>query len=193
MGIQQGTSLNHWNYFLAIECDIDAVSRFIEPCKENYGTYSQELTRILISSASEIDVLLKGLCEQLNPAARADNIGNYESVIKIHLPQIFDFKLQIPRWGLEFTPWVNWENNKPPIWWTACNKVKHHRDSEYKQASLKNTLNSVAALFIINLYYHREHAEQATLLPMQKLFRVDERHFDGTTFNDVEFGINYVL
>ena len=25
MGVQQGHSLNHWNYFLAIESDIDVV------------------------------------------------------------------------------------------------------------------------------------------------------------------------
>ena len=56
MGIQQGHSLNHWNYFLAIEGDIDAISRFIEPCEDNYQTYSQELARTLIASASEIDV-----------------------------------------------------------------------------------------------------------------------------------------
>ena len=193
MGIQQGHSLNHWNYFLAIESDIDAISGFIEPCEDNYETYSQELARILIASASEIDVLLKSICEQINPAAKADGIGKYETVIRNNIPQLFDFRLQIPRWGLELTPWIDWAANHPPLWWTACNKVKHHRDTEYKRANLKHTLNSVAALFIINLYFHKQHAERATLLPMQKIFRVGDAHFNRTTFNDVEFGINYVL
>lgn len=193
MGIQQGTSLNHWNYFLAIESDIEAVSRFIEPCEDNYQTYSQELARLLIASASEIDVLLKTLCDEIEPAANADKIGKYETVIRNSLPQLFDFKLRVPRWGLELTPWIDWDANNSPRWWTACNKVKHHRGAEYKRANLKHTLNSIGALFIVNLYFHRQHAEQATLLPMQKLFRVDDAHFNGTTFNDVEFGINYVL
>ena len=193
MGIQQGNSLNHWNYFLALESDIEAVSRFIEPCEDNYQTYSQELARVLIASASEIDVLLKGISEQINPAVRADNIGRYETVIRASLPQVFDFKLHIPRWGLELTPWIDWTANNPPLWWTACNKVKHHRITEYKRANLKHALNSVGALFIANLYFHRQYAEHARLLPMQKLFRVDGAHFNGTTFNDVEFGINYAL
>jgi hypothetical protein len=193
MGIQQGHSLIHWNYFLAIESDIDVVSRFIEPCEDNYQTYSQELARILIASTSEIDVLLKGICEQIEPAAKADNIGKYETVIRNNHPQLFEFKLHIPRWGLVLKPWTDWAANQPPLWWTACNKVKHHRDAEYKRANLKHTLNSIGALFIVNLYFHREHAEQAMLLPMQKLFRVDDTHFGGTTFNDVEFGIKYVL
>lgn len=193
MGIPQGHSLNHWNYFLTIESDIDAISRFIEPCEDNYKTYSQELARILIASASEVDVLLKGVCEQIAPEAKADKIGKYEVVIRDNIPQIFDFRLQIPRWGLELTPWVDWTANHPPLWWTACNKVKHHRGKEYKRANLKHALNSIGALFIVNLYFHRQHAEQAMLLPMQKLFRVDDVHFNGTTFNDVEFGVNYEL
>jgi hypothetical protein len=193
MGIQQGHSLNHWNYFLAFESDIDVVSRFIEPCENNYQTYSQELARILISSTSEIDVLLKGICEQIEPAEKADNIGKYETIIRNNHPQLFEFKLHIPRWGLELAPWTDWAANQPPLWWTACNKVKHQRDTEYKRANLKHVLNSVGALFIVNLYFHRKYAEQAMLLPMQKLFRVDDTHFGGTKFNDVEFGINYVL
>lgn len=193
MGIHQAHSLNHWNYFLTIESDIDTISRFVEPCENNYQTYSQELARILIASASEIDVLLKGLCEKIEPTAKADNIGKYETIIRNNIPQLFNFKLQIPRWGLELTPWINWATNTPPLWWTACNKVKHHRNTEYNQANLKHTLNSVGALFIINLYFYRQQAEQAMLLPMQKLFRVDDIHFNGTTFNDVEFGVNYIL
>jgi len=193
MGIQQGHSLNHWNYFLAIESDIDAISRFIELCEDNYNTYSQKLVLILIASASEIDVLLKGICEQIEPAANAKKIGEYETVIRNNLPQIFNFKLNIPRWGLELTPWIDWKADNPPLWWTACNKVKHHRDTEYKQANLEHALNSVAALFIINLYFHRQHAKQATLLPMPRIFRVDDAHSNGTTFNGVEFGIHYVL
>jgi len=48
MGIQQRKSLNHWNYFLAIESDLEAVSRYIEPCKANFKTYSIEQARILV-------------------------------------------------------------------------------------------------------------------------------------------------
>lgn len=193
MGIHHGQSLNHWNYFLAIESDIDAISRFIEPCDGNYDTYSQELARILLASASEVDVLLKGLCQQIDANSNADSIGCYETVMRNNLPQIFGFNVKVPRWGLQLNPWVNWTQNAPPLWWSACNKVKHHRDTEYHQANLKHTLNSVAALFIINLYYHRDQAENARLLPIQTLFRVNDDHFGNTTYDGVEFGVNYVL
>lgn len=193
MGIHEGRSLKHWNYFLAIESDINVISRFIEPCKANYKTHSLELARILLASASEIDVLLKSLCHQLDPDNNAKSIGRYEAVIRNYKPDIFDFKLTVPRWGLEFTPWTSWKQNKPPLWWTANNKVKHHRDTDYEQANLYNTLNSVGALFIINLYYHQVCEDNPYLLPLQNLFKAENRFINGRTWMGDEFGIDYEL
>ncbi len=41
-------SLSHWNYFLAVEEDLNGVSRYIEFDNNNYKTYSLELARILM-------------------------------------------------------------------------------------------------------------------------------------------------
>ena len=103
------------------------------------------------------------------------------------------FEATLPRWGLNLVPWSKWASNEIPIWWTAYNKVKHHRDKQYYRANLHNTLNAVAALYIINLYFYKQEAESAQLLPMPSLFRPTNEHFGGTTLNDVEFGINYKL
>lgn len=193
MGIRQGKSLHHWNYFLTIESDVEAMTRYIEPCKANQKTYSHELARLLIASASEVDVLLKQICQNLDASEKASSVGKYEKVLRAHLPQIFAFKSHIPRWGLKLRPFEDWRKNSPPAWWTACNKVKHHRDTHFPQATLKNTLNSFAALYIANLYYHRELAENAGLLPLQRLIRADDAYLNGTTFVGIEYGINYVL
>lgn len=193
MGIRQGRSLNHWNYFLTIENDVEAMTRYVEPSKANQGTYSHELARLLLASASEADVLLKAICQNIDPDAKASSIGKYERVLRENLPQIFDFRVHLPRWAIKLRPFEDWKQGKFPAWWTACNKVKHHRDTQFRQATLKNTLNSFAALYIINLYYHRDLAENAGLLPLQKLIRPSEANINGTTFVDIEFGINYAL
>ena len=62
----------------------------------------------------------------------------------------------IPRFGLELNPWSNWNAEDNPIWWRSHTKVKHHRDIHFNQANLKNTLNAMAALNIVILYYYRE-------------------------------------
>ncbi len=50
MGIQQKETLLHWNYFLAIESDLEKVSRYIEFAENNYGVYSIELAHLLLTS-----------------------------------------------------------------------------------------------------------------------------------------------
>jgi len=54
-----GPSLAHWNYFLALEKDIEVLSRYVEFTQKNFTCYSLEILRILFSAASEVDVVAK--------------------------------------------------------------------------------------------------------------------------------------
>ena len=63
MGIYWKATQLHWNYFLALEADVCKLSRYIELQKDNYETYSIELVRILFAACSEIEVVMKLLCE----------------------------------------------------------------------------------------------------------------------------------
>ncbi|HLA26796.1 MAG TPA: hypothetical protein VJZ49_02760 [Syntrophales bacterium] len=102
--------------------------------------------------------------------------------------------MTIPRFGLELTPWSNWGDvNGVPDWWTAYNKVKHHRNTDYERGNLQNCMNAAAGLFVVILYFYKEKAKKAELIPIPSLFRVTDEHLNGTTFNDTEFGINYRL
>ena len=194
MGIlQEHSYLSHWNYFLALERDVEHLSRYVEFSTNNWDAYSLEMARIILAAASEADVLLKSLSARVCPEAKAENILGYKEVLAESFPDIPMFEVLLPRWGLNLTPWSNWANNEVPLWWTAYNKVKHHRDNEFHRANLHHTLNAVAALYVINLYFYRDQAVEAKLIPMQSLFRPSNEHFGGTTFNDVEFGINYRL
>ena len=80
-----GTPKHHWNYFLAIEKDLEKLSRYIEFSNDNLGTYSIELSHILLSASSEIDVMMKQLCGLLDPDKATNNINDYKDVIKAHL------------------------------------------------------------------------------------------------------------
>jgi len=191
--LQGGKYLTHWNYFLALERDLEVLSRFVEFSQDNWRAYSIEMARIILASASEVDVLLKALCKKVSPKSNADNINRYGVAITKGFPDLPMFEVMLPRWGLNLTPWSNWKSGKVPDWWTAYNKVKHRRDAEFHRANLHNTLNSVAALYVVNLYFYRKQAVSAALIPMQSLFRPGDDHFNGVTMNDVEFGIAYNL
>jgi hypothetical protein len=87
MGIQVSQSFIHWNYFIALENDLAQASRYIEFDKKNFKTYSIEMAHLLLASASEVDVIAKGICGYLEPKTKARNINNYQTVIRRKLPE----------------------------------------------------------------------------------------------------------
>ena len=194
MGIKSQKIETHWNYLLAIENDLENLSCYIEFDKKNFKCFSVEIARILLTSSAEIDVVCKQLCRKLNPASIAKNIDHYRKEIKSVYANIHSFEILLPRYGLKLNPWSRWKDpNGVPLWWTAYNKVKHQRDSEYHRANLKNAMNSVAGLFVILLHFYKEKAELGELVPNPKLLRVAERHFRGTTHGGYELGFVYKL
>ena len=75
----------HWNYFLAIEKDLENLSRYVEFDEKNLDTFSIELTHILFSASSEVDVIIKQLCNLIDPITKAENINDYRNIIMISL------------------------------------------------------------------------------------------------------------
>ena len=59
MAIQATAGKLHWNYFLALDRDLEVVSRYVEFTKPNFNVYSIELAHLLFAAASEVDVIAK--------------------------------------------------------------------------------------------------------------------------------------
>jgi hypothetical protein len=160
VGIQlTGTPKLHWNYFLALERDLEAVSRYIEFTPSNYDTYSIELAHLLFAAASETDVIAKLLCKQLDPQQSPENIDGYKSIITTNIPTIATESVFVPRYGLTLTPWDQWSKNdgqQPhPHWWSGYNKVKHQRDAYFTLATLHNALNAMGGLLLLAFHHYR--------------------------------------
>jgi hypothetical protein len=189
MAIQEGSKYLHWNYFLALESDTEQLSRYVEFTTDNFSTYSLEMAHLLLAAASEVDVIAKILCKKTDTSQNADSIGKYREILKPSFPNIQNMKVLVPRYGLELCPWFNWSDDENPEWWTAYNKVKHHRSTHYQRANLKNILNAVAGLFVMLLYLYKEDAEAGTLAPSPSLFRVGDEFFAGVDLGsgDVRF------
>lgn len=159
MSIHVEDNLIHWNYYLALEEDLARASRYIEFNKANFETFSLELTHILLAASSEVDVVLKALCNLLSPDARNKNINDYKVTIKDKCTELISEVILSPRYGLELTPWEGWKNDLNPAWWTSYNNVKHQRDKYYSEANLKNTLDALAALKVVTLYFFKTKFE----------------------------------
>jgi len=167
----------HWNYFLSVEADLERLSRFIEFDYRNNQCFSAENTRILNTAAAETDVVCKQICRALDSHSSASSIYTYCKAIVPAFPIIPRFEVLLPWHGLQLMPWENWETNRVPEWWTAYNKLKHHRDTEYHRASLKNVLNAVAGLFVVCLYLYKDKASFGELVPDPRILRPGKGRF----------------
>lgn len=166
MAILVRESKVHWNYFLALESDVVRLARFIEFRKDNFPTYSIELARLIMAAAAEVDVVAKLVCRTLDPQSQPRNIKGYASVIlRAPEPKLSALTVRIPRYGIILKPWISWTPETPPLWWTANNKVKHHRDTGFKEANLGNTLNAVSALFSLTIYHYALQFQYHPLRP----------------------------
>ncbi len=194
MTIEEKTKLVHWNYFLAFDSDAEKLSRYIEFTKENEKTYSIELVRLLLSAASEVDVVAKLLCNKVSPNENAGDMKDYREILNTTFPKIKNMKIQIPRYGLDLTPWEKWnQDNRTPIWWKDYNNVKHQRNINFQKANLKNTLNSIAGLFCLVLYYYKDEAENGNLRPYPNLFSVSSEFRGGCDMDESGFIMGYKL
>lgn len=174
MGIAETVTPIHWNYFLALEEDVAHLARFLELTTANFESYSIELGRMLFAASSEVDVVAKQYCQRIAPEAHAENIANYKAIITNRHPLFHSIKVHMPRFGLSLEPWSNWAGESQPLWWRAYNKVKHERHAHFAEANLKNTLNSVAALYVMLIFFYREEAEHGRLSPNPRLFLMGE-------------------
>lgn len=178
MGIHRDPVSVHWSYFLALEDDLERLSRYVD-FSGNNDTYSLEIARLFLSCSSEVDVVLKQLCEIYSPGCGASGINSYFPIIKSTTRDFLSFSIIVPRYGLTLTPWANWDDNMPPLWWQAHNKVKHHRHIHFEQATLKNCLNSVAGLFTSILYLSKAQAYQEEFMQVPKLLNVGDNYIIG--------------
>jgi hypothetical protein len=184
----------HWSYLLSVERDLEELSRYVEFDQRNFETFGIEIARLLLACGAEVDIVCNQLCRKLNAASSASSINAYRDELVASYPSLPAFEVVLPRFGLTLHPWDEWNRQRGvPQWWTAYNKTKHERHTEYHRANLKNALNAVAGLFIVVLYLYREKAIMGELLPQPRLLRVGDDHYGGSTMGPYELGINYLL
>lgn len=158
---------HHWDYYLVLESDFISTERYVSfdlgedylydgLHHENFGnsiTFSSEFIKQYQSICSEIDVILKSICKELhNPSANDMKYG-YTPTVLTHWERITSQKVKFK--DIELQPFANWQQAPyyhSPDWWTPYNEVKHQRIDYYRNANLKNVVNALAGLYILEIY-----------------------------------------
>jgi len=159
----------HWQYFRSLEAEFEKSLEYVEFSEKNFATFSTAFVRILLSAASEVDVLMKQICSQSTLAKPPKNIDQYRTVVNQQFPNFHKMRVFVPRYGRVFQPWIDWGSNANPAWWRAYNDVKHERDKYYSSANLEAAANAVSGLFCTVLFFYRDALAAEKLHPMPVL------------------------
>lgn len=154
----------YWQYSLYIENDLKNTMRFIEPCFDNHSSYSSEFAKIIMLACSEIDVICRLICKEIDPTTdfdddsiRSGKIDEYATLILARFPKLITCELKNTRSQDVIKPFENWSITpySSPLWWNDYQKIKHYRHSNFSSATLMNAIYAVGGLIILNLYLYR--------------------------------------
>jgi hypothetical protein len=160
----------HWVLFETIEDDLHEYSRYLEFHRDNFQAFSVNFVRLYLSICSEIDVVLKLLCERIDPAAQRKNIDDYRKTIVAKFPNFHRVRVWIRPLNCVASPWKAWSKGENPSWWRSYNQVKHERNRYFRDANLRNVLESSTALLVVLLFWHPMEVSEGWLGPNMKMF-----------------------
>jgi len=170
--------LNFWQHYLWLESEFRTVLEYVELDSANYSTYSRRIEKLILQIGSEFDNVSREICglQNVDRTSICDYYNYYTSNYNNIIASI------VIAGDVRLTPFDGWNNTAPGetlAFWKAYNSIKHDRISNYKEASLKNALDAMAALFCVEmlyakkLYIHDANEENSFPEIESKLFILD--------------------
>lgn len=155
-----------------LEQDFINTLRYATLDYDNFDCFSNEYIKLLELICSEVENILKCLCGK-----KSKNIINYrEKITKIY-PKIVSEQVYITDLKkYKCIPFKEFENEKAPKWWVNYNSVKHNRLVNYKKATQKNVLDSLAALFLLEQVLSNKIKSKNCIILNSKFFYVDRKN-----------------
>ena len=148
---------NVWPFYLTLERDFINTLNYVTFSTDNFATFSVEFERQILSIGSEIDIVWKLLCKELQPDVRVNNIREYFEILS-GLDGFLSTQVSYEIQNYMISPFENWTNESRPGWWTSYNKLKHDRttDGNFKLGNLGNTFGALAGLYATNRFLFRQ-------------------------------------
>lgn len=150
--------INYWRYYNILEDDFIRLTRYVRICESNYNTCSDEIIKQFLSVASEFENVAKVFCG-FNLSYRGTKINHVCNELFIRIEDIQSVEIAVKRTkNLSIKPFSEWNKSRAGdlFWWKAYNEVKHNRLENYDSGNLRNLLNSLGALYFMELYLIKE-------------------------------------
>lgn len=160
----------NWHTYNYLDTRLNELSRYISFAPENRDTWSEALADLLILTGSAIDSFFRDMGECPNIRSSQHYIRVQQRVRRRRRPEwnINDFRdayepiyelskneVDVP-FGLSYygtiQPFIEFDTSSDRIsdWWNGYNHLKHNYYDSLIEANLKNVLNSLGGLLILN-------------------------------------------
>lgn len=131
--------------------DLKNVFEYIEPTSENLNVFSHRTFELLLRACTEVE----SLCKQIFYANNnfADNIIRFSDLEQAMKLSEYEVKSYAFRYST-FPPYKSFSistprNERSPNWYKSYNKVKHDRNKNFSEASLKNVIEAVGGVYVL--------------------------------------------
>lgn len=91
--------------------------------------------------------------KKMNIKLRRLNMGDFRDLFEEYYNQLSKHAVYLLITKEKIIPFKEWGSGKSLSWWDAYTDLKHNRFKNRKSATVKNVLNGLAALFLLNVYY----------------------------------------
>lgn len=159
----------YWSYYLILEDKFRNTLNYVELDERNSTSFSNEYALLLQSIGAELDNFFKVYCDF--SAQDRKTINDYCSFILSDYPDIVNQKVLIPEMDIELQPYQGWNESQPSkslVFWDSFCKIKHSRYVNIQEANLKNVLNMLAALYLLEMKYLSKIAQNESDVPDRK-------------------------
>ena len=134
--------------------EIERICRVVHPFEGNLQTYGHEIRNILILACTEVEAHWKNILKDNDYTADYERL-NTTHYVKLLSPMKLDeyvVQLNYYPWLEPISPFVCWSSAKATkslSWYDAYNKVKHDREANFAQATLRRALTAVTGCFVM--------------------------------------------
>ncbi len=189
----------YWSQYISLEKEFAATIHYLALDEKNDSSYSQAYSKLMLEIGSEVDVVFKEYCRTIDPTFKGSykSIGRYKESISNCNPDFIAQFVDVKDSVRKLQPWIEWNSEEAPFWWTAYNKVKHSRTTlveidgvkqeGYKFANQKYTLLALAGLYQIMVYFYQKLASDeakriVTPMPGSRIFELSGGMWDSISF-----------
>ena len=145
----------YWSMYRNLEEKVISIQKYIEFSEKNFNTYSDELLILLTIICSEVNTIYKLIDSKSN---KITDFRRFVMNEKNNFKDIVNEEVHLIKYNnIIFKPFEAWKTDSYVLdWWNAYNKGKHERNEllNYEKANLKNVLNALAGLFLLEIYYY---------------------------------------